>query len=220
MTLEELIKTSNSLDILRNVNKTFNDRKFHEFTHILYDVRTILGEYKKTYLEIGSYVGSSASLMLQHQYPTKIICIDPLVLSPKHFNGSKSQELTLKENIKKNNIYSYEVDINKNYSTDENVIIKLKNEKIDILFIDGDHRYKGVIADWNNYKDLVVSGGYIIFDDYLDWKHSPDVKKAVDDIVKDLDKSKYKIIGSLPNYQNALAVIPIKNSNEFIIKVL
>lgn len=220
MNLEDLIKKSNSLDILKNVNKTFNDRKFHEFTHILYDIRTLLGEEEKTYLEIGSYVGSSASLMLQHKYPTKIICIDPLILSPKHFNGSKSQELTLKENINKNNINSYKVIIYKNYSYDKLLLEKLKNIKIDILFIDGDHRYNGVIEDWNNYKDLVVSGGYIVFDDYLDFKYSPKVKKAVDDIVSKLDLTKYEIIGSLPNYQNAFSQIPKKNSNDYIIKKL
>jgi len=220
MNLEDFIKKSNSIDILRKVNNTFNNRKFHEFTHILYDIRTLLGEQQKTYLEIGSYVGSSASLILQHKFPTKIICIDPLVLPPKHFNGSKSQELTLKENINKNNINSYEVIIHKNYSNDKLLLEKLKNIKVDILFIDGDHRYISVIEDWNNYKDLVVSGGYIVFDDYLDKKYSPQVKTAVDDIVSKIDKNKYEIIGSLPNYQNAYAKNIKEFSNEFIIKKL
>lgn len=37
--------------------------------------------------------------------------------------------------------------------------------QVDILFIDGDHTYEGVKADYNNYKDLVRTGGVIIFHD-------------------------------------------------------
>lgn len=214
MELENIIKTSDSLEILKKVNLQINERQFHEFTHILYDIRTMLGNQPKTYLEIGSYVGSSASLMLQHPFKTKVICIDPLNLNKKHFNGTQIQEETLKININKNNINSNEVIINKNFSTDINLIKKLQNEKIDILFIDGDHSYKGVNNDWNNYKNLVVPGGYIIFDDYCDWKYSPQVKKAVDNIVSKIDKTQYKIIGSLPNYHK---ILNNSKSNEFII---
>lgn len=61
-----------------------------------------------------------------------------------------------------------------------------------------------------------------MFDDYLDYKHSPEVKQAVDDIVNEikLKKLPYEVIGSLPNYSKALNTNenePIKNSNEFIL---
>ena len=95
---------------------------------------------------------------------------------------------------------------------------KSKKLEIDILFIDGDHRYKGVIFDWENYEPFVKQGGYIVFDDYLDFKYSPKVHKAVNDIVNKLDTTKYEIIGSIPNFKNAYSIIPNKYSNEFIIK--
>ena len=59
-TLINEIETSDSLSILKQVNEKISERKFHEFTHILYDLRTLLGNEKKNYLEIGSYVGSSS----------------------------------------------------------------------------------------------------------------------------------------------------------------
>ena len=39
---------------------------------------------------------------------------------------------------------------------------------IDLLFIDGDHSYDGVKADFENFKCLVKSGGYVAFHDITD----------------------------------------------------
>jgi cephalosporin hydroxylase len=40
-----------------------------------------------------------------------------------------------------------------------------KNRKLDLLFIDGDHTYEGVKADFEAYAPLVRSGGVIAFHD-------------------------------------------------------
>ena len=52
---------------------------------------------------------------------------------------------------------------------------KVRNniKSVDMLFIDGDHTMQGVIDDFINYKDLVNSGGYVIFDDYNDYACPP-----------------------------------------------
>lgn len=214
--LEKIIKTSNSSKILHNINIKL-PRHFHEHSHVLYDIRTLLGDKQITYLEIGSYIGSSAALILQHPYKTNVICVDPLNLNPNHYNGKKSQAITLRETIDKYNTKNYNVAIHQALSTSPTLLTKLKGIHIDLLFIDGDHRYEGVINDWNNFEPLVKSGGFIVFDDYLDARSSPQVKRAVDDIVTNLSKNKYKIIGSLPNYQKAYSKIPKTHSNEFII---
>jgi predicted O-methyltransferase YrrM len=67
------------------------------------------------------------------------------------------------------------------------VVDKIPDE-IDFLFIDGDHTYKGVTDDYNNYGKKVREGGYIVFDNYDDpsWYQ---VKQAVDELY---DESKYK----------------------------
>ena len=59
-------------------------------------------------------------------------------------------------------------------------------EKIDFLFIDGDHSYKGVLDDFNNFKDKVNVNGYICFDNYNDPSWS-EVKIACDVAIKDND---------------------------------
>jgi hypothetical protein len=38
---------------------------------------------------------------------------------------------------------------------------------VNTVFIDGDDRYEAVKLDWENYGPLVMSGGYVVFDDYV-----------------------------------------------------
>jgi predicted O-methyltransferase YrrM len=184
----------------------------------------MLGSEIKTYMEIGSYVGSSASLVLRNPFPTNIICIDPCILPPSHYGGVISQGETLFNNIKNNNIHNYNINLCKKYSNDPMLLKHFKdtNTKVDILFIDGAHDYNSVINDWRNYNGFVNSGGYIIFDDYYDYKYSPEVKPAVDEIMKNIDRTVYEIIGSPKNtlddtsigYNNTYG---LKYSNEFIV---
>jgi hypothetical protein len=68
------------------------------------------------------------------------------------------------------------------------------------------------------YHDLVNTGGYILFDDYNDAEHSPEVKLAVDDIIKShLDA--YEIIGTLPNTLGARPE-EMQSGNVFILQKL
>lgn len=57
------------------------------------------------------------------------------------------------------------------YSTSNAVYKKVKyflgDDKSDLLFIDGDHTYEGVKADFEKYRCLVKDGGLIIFHDIV-----------------------------------------------------
>jgi cephalosporin hydroxylase len=44
---------------------------------------------------------------------------------------------------------------------------------VDMLFIDGDHSYEGVKADFENFSLLVRPGGYVVFHDIIDKAESP-----------------------------------------------
>jgi cephalosporin hydroxylase len=54
-------------------------------------------------------------------------------------------------------------------SLDKNTINKVKeildNKTIDFLFIDGDHSYKAVKSDFENYSKFVRKGGIVAFHD-------------------------------------------------------
>jgi len=50
-------------------------------------------------------------------------------------------------------------------STRKTIENLLRHKPIDLLFIDGDHSYKGVKRDWELYSPLVKKGGLVIFHD-------------------------------------------------------
>lgn len=50
-------------------------------------------------------------------------------------------------------------------ATRANVEALLEGEPVDLLFIDGDHRYEAVRADWENFRSLLAPGGVAAFHD-------------------------------------------------------
>jgi cephalosporin hydroxylase len=205
--------TENSLNKTNEIMKTMDGHSFHNHYHIIYDIcDSIDGEI--TYVEIGAFAGGSASLMSSHPKVKKVVSID--------LGQPIDKSIPIKNVTKfKHNNCNYEYI--KGDSTNNETIEKLKSitTNINILFIDGNHQYDGVVKDFNNYKDFVVKGGYIIFDDYEDYQYSPDVKLAVNDLMKSLDITEYEIIGSLEYDLISKTNVPnFKSSNEFILKKL
>jgi len=204
--------TEISLNIVNEIIKNMERHTFHNHFHILYDLCENIDKDNITYMEIGTFAGGSASLMSKNQKVKKIISVD--------IGYPIKKEIPIKNvnNFKHDNCeYDYIEGDSKSEETIKKVYDLIKN--VDILFIDGDYKYNAVIKDFENYKDLVLPGGFIVFDDYLDDVHSPGVYPAVNDIVNNLDKNEYEIIGSL-NYDLIKKTNnpDLKSSNEFIIR--
>jgi cephalosporin hydroxylase len=184
---------------------------FHHHYHILYDLRDTF-KREVTYVEIGAFAGGSVSLVLSHPLKTNGISIDI---------GWPIDEQIVRINVDRfkspNNQFTYI----KGDSTLQDTLDRLKSELgtnlVDILFIDGDHSYNAVISDFKMYSSLVAPGGYIIFDDYLDHEHSPDVKPAVDFIVETMLDDEFIVHGSIQNKFNARPS-DLKNLNCFVIQ--
>jgi cephalosporin hydroxylase len=206
------IITRDSLEKNKFISENMEGSTFHLHTHILYDIRTHLGEGLKNYLEIGSYAGGSMSLVSSHIYPTKCITVDL---------GSPINKTVVESNVLKFKNPNSEFKYIQGNSQDVNTINQVKNEcdEFDFLFIDGNHSTLGVLLDFQNYSPLVKKGGYICFDDYLDYEFSPEVKGSVDSIVEKLDKSEYNIIGSL-SYEHLNEFTQLKSNNIFVIQKL
>lgn len=210
----DLKLTQLSLDMVRQI--ATDVPTFHHHYHILYDIANTFGDKKINYVEIGAYAGGSSCLMLQ-RLNTTIISVD--LGEPISKEVVFSNIIEYKNN---NNYYKYIQGNSQIQETKDKVIETLSNSrvlgysnKIDILFIDGDHSFDGVLADFNMYSDLVNIGGYVVFDDYNDSVHSPDVKLAVDSLVPSLVD--YEIIGT---FENTLGAYPseLKEGNCFVIK--
>jgi predicted O-methyltransferase YrrM len=203
-----MIPTIKSLELTKKISNEMENKTFHHHYHILYDIVNLFPEnYKLNYIEIGCYAGGSACLVSQRKN-TNIVSIDlgqPILpeIPKRNFN---------KFNVNQND-YTY---IQGNSQTIETLSnLKKIVSYIDVLFIDGDHSYGGVVKDFELYSPLVKNGGYVIFDDYNDNKFSPEVKNAVDSLLKDLNG--YEIIGTVPNTLKAKPE-ELTEGNCFIIK--
>ena len=176
--------TLEALSALRALQNQVQENHFHEATHVLYDLRTHLGNRPARYLEIGSYTGISASLMLNHPFSTYATLVDPCALDKKHFNGTRTQKETIEKNMqeirgKKSSGVAATWELRVGYSPGA---LPLEGETFDIIFIDGDHSKSGVWRDYMGTINLLRPGGFMGFDDYLDARYSPAVRGAVDDI--------------------------------------
>lgn len=205
-----LIKsTAQSLELIQRISDSMEGKTFHHHFHILYDIPIKENGF---YVEIGCYAGASACLMLQKE-KINVISIDlgyPISEDVVHRNVKKFNSST-------DNTFTY---LRGNSQTQETVDrLKSITNLIDILFIDGDHSRQGVFNDFNLYKELVASGGYIVFDDYNDKEFSPEVKSAVDDIVCELNPAEYESIGTIPNLLRARPII-MSEGNCFILRKL
>lgn len=210
--MKEIKITKDSINKVNHVMSNMEGKTFHNHYHILYDICESYDNDNIVYLEIGAFAGGSASLVSMSEKVKKVYSID--------IGNPINKEIPIRNvNKFKHNQCDYEY-IHGNSNSD-NIVKYVSNKipKIDILFIDGDHKFDAVINDFHNYKDLVINGGYIVFDDYLDEFHSPEVKGAVDSIAENLNKNEYEVIGSL-NYDLLLETnVPnLPSSNEFILK--
>jgi len=189
------IYTQTSLIEVENISNQINNKTFHHHYHILYDIATSYPvNYALNYVEIGCYAGGSACLMLQREN-TSVFSIDL---------GTPISPDIVRQNVNKLNKHNNNYNYIKGSSHNLEIFNKLMEyiKEIDILFIDGDHSYDGVITDFNMYSKLVASGGYVVFDDYNDKNHSPEVKPAVDHIISEISQE-YQIIGTFKNTKGA-----------------
>ena len=208
--------TQESLDLLRKIATEIPT--FHHHYHFIYDLINEFKGQKVNYVEIGAYAGASASLSLQHDN-ISVFSIDigtPIPFSEVVKNLLNTQLWAREKPKKYKSTYEYIQGDSTSQETKNRLLEKLKEEKINILFIDGDHSFDGVIKDFNNYFDLVDSKGFVIFDDYNDSEFSPEVKGAVDFIVEN-NKDLFEVIGT---YKNELGAYPseLKEGNCFVIR--
>lgn len=155
------------------------------------------------HVEIGTLHGGSliATLMaLQDAHSShKVICIDPL---DGYYGGAIDPQSavpvdreTVEENVNRFGFSRSQVEIIQHYSTEKEAIGAVRERKVASLFIDGDHSYEGVKADWVNYAPFVVRGGYALFDNYND-PNFPDITAFVHRELKGCPEG-WRIAGSM-----------------------
>lgn len=125
----------------------------------------------RSYLEIGCRNGLSFSYLSNAFRPASRMVAVEYPYGP--WNGEpKSSNKTLKNlvNVCKSLSEEYDVQLLLGNSRDQDVIKRVVElGPYDLIYIDGDHTYEGVKADWENYRSI---GKIIAFDDIRNTKPS------------------------------------------------
>ena len=116
--------------------------------------KIIEGNFKEfSYLEIGSFEGSSALFVLKNFITTKLYCVD-----------SWNDKFEFKRFIHNLNKFKKKYEFFK--QTSDNFFSK-NSKKFDLIYIDGSHLKSQVFKDIKNSWKILNVGGLIICDDYF-----------------------------------------------------
>jgi len=121
----------------------------------------------KNIMEIGSYLGGNFYVMCKLSDPNGLkISLD----YPFYHNQEVHMKLRNTHEKMKSFAENVQIVIADSHKTEtlNNISSILDNQKLDFLFIDGDHTYEGVKKDFEMYSPFVKKGGYIAFHDVND----------------------------------------------------
>ena len=127
-------------------------------------INTIKPTSEMCMIEIGSYVGESTLMFANHF--KEVISVDPYVndydlndMACSYAPFDKVYQKFLRNTLPIHNIKSIR-------DTSQNALTLLREQKWDLVYIDGIHTLEGVWFDIENYKTIIKSGGFICGHDY------------------------------------------------------
>ena len=173
-----------------------NNISFHDDIKLLgylcQETSNIIGDV----LEIGVWKGKSLAYMQRLCPPnTKIVGVDPCELA------GQLNDLTY---FQKKLFSTAEIIVQ--YSEKAVHQVSSVSKKFKLIHIDGGHTYHNVWMDFLLYERFLVTGGYIIFDDYNDTKSSPEVGLAINELHRKGFFDRYTVIGSIPEFKNSFII--------------
>ena len=160
-------------------------------------------EPEYAHVEIGTLFGGSlvSRLKLLEQIGKSnqtVIAIDPLESyysqTTDPVSGLPVDDATVRANLEKFECPQDHLLLVKELSTSQNSVDAVSQFKVLTLFIDGDHSYEVVRSDWETYSPFVVSGGYVILDDYgsFSW---PGVIRFVNEAIENQMLDGWRVLG-------------------------
>lgn len=170
--LEQALKPLSSLDIDKDLEEHDKFKNFEDITWLFrplitsrktvqldFDEAAYLFSLARSHpscriLEIGRYRGGSTLLLaVAIDENSKLVSIDNLTKV-----GCDDRALI---KVLDKTGFSHKVELIVQDSTG----VEVKVDSYDIIFIDGDHTYEGVMKDYENWKYAVKAGGHLLFHD-------------------------------------------------------
>lgn len=180
-----MVLSLSSFEEVHEVAKDFDGWLDITEAQLLYDTASKL-KNEGAIVEIGSWCAKSLTYMtlgaLANGFNKKIYSIDPFLTSKDEPNGMYE---TFISNLKRNNIYEKITQIKEK----SQIAGKTFNDKIELIFIDGFHKYEAVKQDVELFFPKIVLNGYIAIHDVFGYQGPTDV------VIELAQRDDYKIIG-------------------------
>ncbi|MHA2339428.1 MAG: class I SAM-dependent methyltransferase [Candidatus Hodarchaeales archaeon] len=186
--LKEYYDLVNSFEdtIFRKSKFVINIKLYQKKAEIIDFIKLYSKSSPKIILEIGTYDGGTLFFLSRFARPDAIlITVDlPLVRDGAGYSPAKIPF------YKSFTSYNQKIHFIRENSQSPKTVKKiekiLKNRKIDVLFIDGDHSYEGVKKDFEIFSKYVKKGGIIAFHDIVE--HPAELKCEVDRFWNEIKK--------------------------------
>ena len=169
----------------KSIKAVFYGLKFDVKSDLTLDEKLKLyllsSEKSGVYVEIGSYLGASSCIIGKSakQNNSVLYCIDTWN-NDEMSEGKRETFIQFLENTKN---YSNSIFPLRGYSRDKIEFMNANKIRIDFLFIDGDHSYKGVKEDWDLYSALLNDNAIVVLHD-SGW--SDGVKRVIREEIKSI----------------------------------
>jgi len=125
-------------------------------------------------LEVGARYGESSQIILKYLNIKEYIIVDPYTSYDEYsgdgFNGilkNTEDDKIFNETKKKLTTINKNIIFNRTFSNNKNTLSKIKDKSIDFIFIDGNHTYKYVLEDLENYYPKLKDNGILCGDDFF-----------------------------------------------------
>lgn len=166
------VATPDEIETTLNIRKKFNIGSYQApyVADIIRAFRLISGA--KTYLEIGTFDRGNLA------YLATILSDDAIIIGVDVIE-EKTQDNLLREHLKPGQTYYPIVGSSRSDETIRKVASILGENKLDGIFIDGDHTAFGVMSDYARYEDFVSNTGIFLFHDSV-WEGDVDYKGSAD----------------------------------------
>lgn len=163
---------------------------FHDHVRLLGYLALAMRDEPGDVVEIGVWKGRSLTLMARLSGPaTRVVGVDPFELP-----GQANVVAQLHQRFFPSCL------LIPAYSQDAVTRVADATDGIKLLHVDGGHLRGHVWADFLLYERLVRPGGWIVFDDYGDTVHSPEVGPAVDELEARGWFAGYEVHGPVAQY--------------------
>jgi len=137
-------------------------------------MRYLLNKFKKkpiSVLEIGTYYGASAKVILKTLNVKKYIVVDPFIAYQNYKSDAANKLMIRGDEMFKKTKKELEPLCNnllflRGFSNNKKYLKKIKKNSLDLIFVDGNHEYDYVLEDLRNYFPKLKKGGILIGDDF------------------------------------------------------